>query len=254
MNFVRTFLHAYLYLPYCYHRLTRTGAFGSNPATYIDHHQPVAGNPLKKALWKHHVKQFHESACSVATVVGVINAISEMRCAGLPPLSQLDILEKVRTAHWKERMSARGHKGRRGLPLPVLRAVVQSSLEAYNLPYATVETIQAHKNPRQADQSRSILWQRLQSFEQKGACLVIAHFDQGAYLPTLNIPHISPVGGFDPISRDVSILDVDPAQEKFYRVSFDTFYQGLASNYHHVFKPFGYGSGGCVIIKLLPGG
>ena len=251
MNFVRTLLHAYLYLPYSYRRLTGTGVFGRQQATYIEHHQPGDGNPLKKALWKHHVKQFHEAACSVATVVGVINAIRELLYSDLPIVTQLDILEKVRTADWKERMSGGGHRGRRGLPLPVLGAVVQNSLEAYTLPYAAVETIQAHKQAQQAKPIRSMLWQWLQSFEQQGACLMIAHFDQGAYIPALNIPHISPVGGFDPISGDVIILDVDPSQKKFYRVTFDTFYRGLASNFHHVFKPFGYGSGGCVIVKLL---
>lgn len=251
MNFVRTILHAYLYLPYSYRRLTGTGAFGRHRAKDIDHYMPVDGPPLKKALWKHHVKQFHDAACSVATVAGVINAIKERRHTDRSMVTQLDILEKVHTANWKERMSGSGYRGRRGLPLPVLGEVVRSSLAAYNIPYATVEIIQAHKQAHQAKQSQAVLWHRLKSFEQEGTSLVIAHFDQGAFLPTLNIPHISPIGGFDQASGDVIILDVDPSQERFYKVTFATFYQGLSSNYHHVFKPFGYGSGGCVVVKLL---
>jgi len=250
MNFVRTLLHAYLYLPYSYRRLTGTGAFGCHRAKYIDHYRPVDGPPLKRALWKHHVKQFHEAACSVATVVGVINAIRALPGTDISMLTQLDILEKVDTANWKERMSGSGYRGRRGLPLPVLGEVVRNSLAAYNIPYATVEIIQAHKQAHQAKPSRSMLWQRLQSFERKGTSLIIAHFDQGAFLPTLNIPHISPIGGFDQASGEVIILDVDPSQERFYKVTFATFYRGLASNYHHVFKPFGYGSGGCVVVDL----
>ena len=46
------------------------------------------------------------------------------------------------------------------------------------------------------------------------------------------------------------MLDVDPEQERRYSVSFSTFYNGLASDYHHVFRPFGYGSGGCVVVML----
>ncbi len=250
MNFVRILLHAYLYLPYGFRRLTGTGPFGPERATYMDHLSTAEGTPLKQALVKHHVKQIHDAACSVATVVGVINALGDLFATGLAPDTQLDILEKVRTAHWKERMSAGGHKGRRGLPLPVLSAVVQNSLAVYRLPHTTVETIQAHKQPGAAKQIQSRLRQRLQAFEQTGRCLVIAHFDQGAYLPTLNIPHISPVGGYDPVTGEVTILDVDPLQEKFYKVRFNTFYQGIASNYQHVFKPFGYGSGGCVVVHL----
>jgi len=45
------------------------------------------------------------------------------------------------------------------------------------------------------------------------------------------------------------MLDVDPAQEKPYRITFDTFYKGLSSNYNHVLKPFGFGSGGYVFVN-----
>jgi hypothetical protein len=251
MNLLRTFLHAYLYLPYGFRRLTGTGAFGRNRAEYLDRVRPPQGNSLKKALWQHYVSQFHEAACSVATVVTVINAIRQWRNDAFTPINQLEILETVRTANWKERMSTGGHNGRRGLPLPVLGAVVQSSLDAYNLPYAVVETIQARKQARLSRKIRAMLYQRLLAFEKKETGLLIAHFDQGAFVPTLNIPHISPVGGFDPATGHVTILDVDPSQPGPYKISFATFYKGLSSNYHNIFKSFGYGRGGCIFIGLL---
>jgi len=250
MNLRRTLIRAYLYGQYGFHKITGTGAFGSDRAEDI--HGPIQtdGNPLKAALLKHHVKQFHESSCSVATVVSAVNAIRDEQVDRPVPLSQMDILEKVRTANWKERMSKKGDNGKRGLPLPVLGDVVKSSLDAYGIKYEAIETIQAQKKSDRSKKIRDVLWKRLHDFEKRGDCLIIIHFDQGAYVPTLNIPHISPVGGFDTKTGDVIILDVDPQQEKPYKITFDTFYRGLSGNYNHVFRPFGFGSGGYVFVKL----
>jgi len=250
MNLRRLLIHAYIYIPYGLNKITGTGAFGRNRAEYILNPIQADGNALKAGLLKHHVKQFHESSCSVATVVSVLNAIREEQSDKPVPISQKDILKKVKTAHWKERMSAKGHNGKRGLPLPVLGEVVKSSLDAYGIEYKSLETVQAKKNSGQSKIIKDVLFKRLHDFEKKGDCLVIAHFDQGAYVPTLNIPHISPIGGFDTETKDVVILDVDPQQEKPYRISFDTFYKGLSNNYNHVLRLFGYTNGGYVFIKL----
>jgi hypothetical protein len=166
------------------------------------------------------------------------------------PISQVDILERVRTGNWKERMSEKGDNGKRGLPLPLLGEIVKSSLDAYEIEYKEIETIEAPKKSGQTEKVIKELKERLSDFETKGDCLIIAHFDQGAFLRTLNIPHISPVGGFDAKTDDVTILDVDPQQERPYKITFDTFCKGLFSNYHHVLKPFGYKSGGYVFVKL----
>ena len=250
MNLRRTFIRPYRYARYGFHKITGTGAFDSNRAVYI--HGPIStdGNPLKTSLFKHHVKQFHGSSCSVASVVSAVNAIRDQQFENPMPISQMDILEKVRTANWKERMIDQEYKGPRGLPLLVLGEVVKSSLEAYGIRYETLETVPALKNSDQSKSIKDLLWNRLQEFEKKGDCLVIIHFDQGAYVPTLNIPHISPVGSFDENTGEVIILDVDPEQEKHYKITFERFYKGLSSTYNHILRPFGYGSGGYVYIKL----
>ena len=250
MNLRRLLIHTYLYIPYGISKITGTGAFGRKKAAYILSPIQADGNLLKAALLKHHVKQFHEASCSVASVVSALNAIREVQVENASPISQKEILNKVRTAHWKERMSAKGHNGKRGLPLPVLGEVVKSSLDAYGIKYKAFETVQAKKDSAQSEKIKAVLFKRLHDFEKKGDGLIIAHFDQGAYVPTLNIPHISPVGGFDTETKDVVILDVDPQQEKPYKISFDTFYKGLSSNYSHVLRPFGYTNGGYVYIKL----
>jgi len=250
MNFRRIIIHAFFYILYFFHKFTGTGAFGRSEAEYISGLIQTGGNTLKAALLKHHVKQYNEAACSVATVVSVVNALREKQGSNFIPVSQMDILERVRTGNWKERMSEKGDNGKRGLPLPLLGEIVKSSLDAYSIRYKTVETVGASKNSGQTENKIIELKSRLYDFETKGNCLIIAHFDQGAFLRALNIPHISPVGGFDTKTGDITILDVDPEQERPYKISFDIFCKGLFSNYHHVLKPFGFKSGGYIFVKL----
>jgi hypothetical protein len=250
MNLRRIIIHTFFYSLYFFHKITGTGAFGRSEAEYISDSIQTGGNKLKAALLKHHVKQYHEASCSVATVVSVVNALREKQRSNFIPASQMDILEKVRTGNWKERMSEKGDNGKRGLPLPLLGEIVKGSLDAYGIRYEKIEIIGAPENRLQKEKIIKALKSRLSDFETKGDCLIIAHFDQGAFLRTLNIPHISPVGGFDITSEKVTILDVDPEQKKPYKITFDTFCKGLFSNYHNLLRPFGFKSGGYIFIKI----
>lgn len=249
MNLLRNLIRPYLYTRYCFHRMTGTGAFGGNRVQTVHAPAQPQWNPLKQAIWKYHVKQVHESSCSVATVVSCINAIRSLENSDAPPISQTDILDRVTTGHWKERMSDGGYHGRRGLPLPLLGQVVKDSIAAYGLKVRTVDVVQTPKNAPARSPVRANLRKCLRDFDRHGSGLIITHFDQGTLVPTLNIPHISPVGAYDEATERVTMLDVDPEQEDPYQVDFDTFYKGLSSDYHHVFQSFGYGSGGYVYIQ-----
>ena len=251
MLILKYIMRGYLYLRYFSHKITRTCAFGLNRADIILAPYKETRNTLKNALFRHHVKQFHESSCSVASVVSVVNAILDRSTPpSHGPITQQEILEKVKAAHWKERMGANGYKGRRGLPLEVLGQVVKASLDAYKINYLSLEIVQARGGKDPSLPIRTSLLSRLKQFETQGNCLIIAHFDQGCFVQELNIPHISPVGGFDPITHKVTLLDVDPSQPHPYQISFDTFYKGISTHYNHVFKHFGYGRGGYIYIQL----
>lgn len=208
------------------------------------------GNRLKEALFRHYVRQFTPAACSAATVATVVNAVAEVQGAPRPPVTQAQLLDAVPTGHWKARMHPDGYRGRRGLPLPLLTRVVRDSLAAYGLRYRRVASVQAAK-PATAAARRitADLRARLHRFETHGDTLLIAHFDQGEALATLHIPHISPVGGYHGPSDTVTILDVDADQQP-YAVALDTFYRAISSGYHHLFRPFGYGRGGYVVVEL----
>ena len=243
-------VRVYLAIRYFFHWATGTGSFGPGQARHITPSAELFNaQTLQGGLLRHHVKQYHESSCSVASVVAVVNVLRERygRCG--PAVTQQAILEKVRTAHWKERMGPDGYNGRRGLPLAVLRDVVQDSLEAYGVPFKRVEMIKGELGPGKA-RVRQLILGDLKKFQALDNCLIIAHFDQGTFIKEMNIPHISPVGGFDPASGLVTILDVDPDQHQAYNIPFDRFYKGISTGYAGVFRPFGYDRGGVVVIHL----
>lgn len=251
MNLLKWMVRPYLVSRYHMERLTRTGAFGRTPAVVVKTPYSPVGNQVKDGLHQFHVKQFHESSCSVASVVSVVNTLLA-RQGQEPgqPVTQQDLLEKVKTAHWKERMSEHGYNGRRGLPLEILGRVVLHSLDAYQIQYQSVETVQATRQPGRSKAFQEQLTSRLTRFEQEGDCLLIAHFDQGSFLKELHIPHISPVGGYDPVALTVKMLDVDTTQPFPYEISFDTFFKGISTDYNSIFRWFGYAEGGYVCIQL----
>lgn len=251
MKVLRWVIFSYLYLQYFYQKMTKDGPFGAGRADYLSRPYQNTGNILKDGLFKYHVKQFNGAACSVASVVSVVNTLMDAAgtWSGLP-VTQSAILEKVKTAHWKERMENRGYQGRRGIPLNTLGHVVQTTLDAYEIACQSVETVQASKDPDQSRKIKQTLRGRLEQFETGGNGVIIAHFDQGCYVPELHIPHISPVGGFDPVTEKVTVLDVDPSQPYPYQLSFDTFYKGLSSDYNMAFRMFGFGEGGYIFIRI----
>jgi len=250
LNLIRYAMRLYFYTRYGFHRMTGTGVFKSGHVIYLPVNVQPQWNPLKQALWKAHVKQFHESSCSVATVVSCINAVRALANGNAAPVSQSAILDRVTTGHWKERMSDTGYRGRRGLPLPLLGSIIKDSLEVYGIGFQDVDVVQTPNNGSERPLIKTTLKARLRDFDRLGNSLIVAHFDQGSLVPTLNIPHISPVAGYDSVTDRVTVLDVDPDQKSPYEVDFDTFYQGLSSDYHRVLLAYGYGSGGYVHIKL----
>lgn len=246
----RWIIRIYLTAWFRYDKINRTGGCEPGRAFFISQaYQPV-GNRLKDGLFRYHVKQFHDASCSVATVASVVNTLSACRGVEHPAVSQRELLEKVRTAHWKERMGDGGYRGKRGLPLAVLGEVVKESLTVFKLPHQAVEILKAPRQGRALNAYKRTLRARLERFEKQGDCLIISHFDQGCFVPEFHIPHISPVGGFDAGQDLVTLLDVDPAQKRPYRISFNTWINGLSSRFNHVFRPFGYDGGGVVIIRL----
>jgi hypothetical protein len=256
MTFMRQLMFGGMYLAYGYSRLLGIGPFGRSRPVYLDDARreklpddaAAGGNRLKAALHRHHVRQYHEASCSVASVTTALNAMRALSANQGDPITQQELLERVRCGHWKERMQPEGHKGRRGLPLPLLGAVTAASLTVYGIHPKKMDVTPTPD--RRATPARRQLRRRLTRFETHGDCLILAHFNQGALVPALSIPHISPVGGYDPAGDRVLLLDVDPDQPAPYSVTFDRFFRALSCDYLGLLQPFGYESGGYVFIQL----
>ncbi|MDJ0784863.1 MAG: phytochelatin synthase family protein [Desulfosarcinaceae bacterium] len=251
MMLVRRLMFGGMYLVYGYSRLMGLGPFGGSRPVYQHDPPRPSGNRLKDALHRQHVRQYHEAACSVASVATLLNAIRH--CSGrrpMPePITQQALLAKVKCGQWKQRMAPDGHNGRRGLPLDLLGEVVVASLTAYGIGPLKVEVVPTP--PRPAKRVKDRLRDRLVRFEERGDCLLLAHFNQGDLVPALSIPHISPVGGYDRRSDRVLILDVDPDQPSHYSVTFERFYRALSCRYLGLLRHFGYRGGGYVFIQLV---
>ncbi len=207
---------------------------------------------ISKALMENFVQQFNPSSCSVASTAVVLNSARSLLGLGSPPnsITQQQILSAVHAVHWKARVSEKGHHGRRGLPIELLGVAVEQTFRHFNIPYREIRTVSLthpiiHSNLRKKE-----LLYRLHTFDIWGDSFIVAHFNQGVFIPGIHLPHISPVGGYDAKRRRLLILDVDPQQDSPYWVSFDTFFEALCWGYGGFLKPYGYTGGGYVWIRM----
>ncbi|MCG8530283.1 MAG: hypothetical protein MI749_06430, partial [Desulfovibrionales bacterium] len=77
---MRLILRLFLVLRYLFHRLTGTGSFSpGHRVDFITGPHGSRANPVKAGLHHFHVKQFHESSCSVASMVSVINTLARIQ-------------------------------------------------------------------------------------------------------------------------------------------------------------------------------
>lgn len=250
LELLRSIILTYLYIPYYFHKITRTGAFNERVAQVIRESMPATCNPLKKSLWKNYVKQYHETSCSVASVATVVNGLGKFINGQAEEITQMDLLDKVNTGNWKKRMGPGGDNGKRGLPLALFGEVVRESLETFHIPFTSIEIVDPRKASFPEQEKKERLQNRLQEFETLGNGVVIAHFNQGAFVPEMTIPHISPVGGYDVRTDRVTVLDVDRYQSGPYSIPFERFYRGMSNWYPRLFRFLGLSNGGYVYIRL----
>jgi len=248
----RHMLRSLLRLRVFYLKILRRGPHGE-PARHLPHTDLdtlKTGDDRFKRLVENRASQETESSCSAASVACVINAMGNRE--KLRVENQMDLLETIRAGRWKERLSPEGWQGRRGLPLDVLGDVVPAALRYHEIK-AEVEVIPFY--PQESEANRTQRARKiLDRFAREPDTYLIAHFDQGAFLPVLTIPHISPVGRWNPDTETVIMLDVDPDQPTPYEISLSRFADGIASDYGGLLRPYGYSHGGLVVIKAASGG
>jgi hypothetical protein len=193
-------------------------------------------------------RQLNPYSCSVASVAIVLNTI----LAGMNkiqmsnPIDQEQLLLKVPTANWREKVSISGFHGKHGLSIQELGMVVKAALKTFKISYKKINTIPIHERLKNLEEEKSRLFSFLVKLCTEKNHYIIAHFTQGVYTGDWFGGHISPVGSFDPENRRVLIVDVDEHTEAPYWVSFDIFFEGLVGKA----KEIGPKEGGYVSISI----
>jgi len=154
------------------------------------------------ALSPYYAGQSTDSACSVAAVAMVVNALR-----GLPPhaseplVTQKALLVAAASPGWSEETA----EGGPGVTWQELLGYLARSIEAYRLA-ADVEILK----PADASQATlASMRELLAENEASDRDIALVYFNQGVLTGDWDGPHISPIGAYDPDSRRVLIMDVD---------------------------------------------
>ncbi|MBC7952838.1 MAG: hypothetical protein H7Z12_13605 [Rhodospirillaceae bacterium] len=168
----------------------------AEPASAMGKHHP---------LMAHFQRQHTDSACSVASIANVVNALR----AAAPPISPEALLTLVGDSHW----IAATAMGSDGVSFAEIQLYLRQSLDRLGLTDARVEIFRPRPDDESLDHLRRLLSHR------QGTELVLASFDQGWLLGEASVGHVSPLGDYDAERRQVQILDVDPEHPTPYWVS-----------------------------------
>lgn len=169
-------------------------------STYVrTHHAPDYW-----ALAPYYVQQMTGSACSVASVAMMLNALR-----GLPEsaterlITQRGLLEELDDETWTAAVAENGD----GISFTDLEGYVRRSLDTYGIS-AEVEMFRpADDSPATLTRLHRILAENERSAED----IILIAFDQGTLTGDATVGHIAPLGAYDAENGRVLVMDVDRA-------------------------------------------
>lgn len=154
------------------------------------------------ALMPYYVPQQTGSACSVASVAMMINALR-----GLPGpsterlVTQNRVLNEVDDDVWKAATTENGD----GVSFADFETYVRRSVAAFGLD-ADVEVFRPKdSSPETLAELRRILTEN----ERSSSDIILLAYDQGTLTGDATVGHIAPLGAYDPQHRRVLVMDVD---------------------------------------------
>lgn len=153
-------------------------------------------------LSSYYIPQMSNSACSLATVATLVNALR-----GLPALAreslvtQASLLDAVAIPDWARKTAEHGE----GVTWEDFKTYLSTSLKAFGLE-ADIETFKpADASPATLAQLRALLADN----ERSDTDIALVYYNQGVVTGDYDGPHISPIGAYDVDARRVLIMDVD---------------------------------------------
>ncbi|MCL9683372.1 phytochelatin synthase family protein [Legionella maioricensis] len=191
-----------------------------NSHQYIREHDA----PLYWKLSPYYISQPTDCACSLASVVMIINAIrSSQPLAANQQLATTDnILKRVEDKSWQDNVK----KGGNGVTLDEVKPLMSKALKAYGLKNFTVEVIHTKNTSKETAEK---LHHDLMGAEQTGHVFIIANFNQKFISGTMSVGHFSPIGAYDAQTKRVLIMDTDRELFEPYWVPEKLFLQSMST-------------------------
>ena len=154
------------------------------------------------ALSPYYVPQATGSACSLAAIAMLINALRGLPAHAAEALvTQQALLEAVGSKKWAEETAERGS----GVSWDEFEHYLRLSLEAFRL-NAEIEVLRPHDGSAGA---LAQLQRMLIENEASDRDIVLIYFNQGVLTGDWDGPHISPIAAYDADRGEVLIMDVD---------------------------------------------
>jgi len=161
------------------------------------------------AMSPYYVVQRNNSSCSLATATMLLNTIREIQSHQHvdTPATQNEVLERVKIPLWNDQTADDDQPG--------VDSVVQfgqflkQMFSAYKIDGISVDVIQVKDK---SEETRQRIHQDLLALSNENAIttLLALNFDDRSFInANEDSGHISPVGGYDPLTRLGLVLDVD---------------------------------------------
>lgn len=182
------------------------------------------GAPDFWGLMPYYLPQQTGSACSIASVVMVLNAARAKQDLGAKDtlITQQNIFDKVKNKTWKKAVSSGGG----GVTLDELGKYVLESAKVYGFANGKLDIV--HADPKNLE-IKAKLHEALVANEKNANDFIIVNFLQSEYTgdPEGAVGHIAPVAAYDEKNSRVLIFDPDREYYEPYWVSEDTLLKGM---------------------------
>jgi hypothetical protein len=150
----------------------------------------------------YYVPQATGSACSVAAITMLVNALRGLPARNDDPLATQDaVLQAVASEAWTRQTAENGS----GVTFAQFVSYLRLSLDAFHLA-AEIEVLKPTDN---SSATLKKLRRILSANERSDRDIALVYFNQGVLTGSWDGPHISPIGAYDAARRRVLIMDVD---------------------------------------------
>lgn len=172
------------------------------PVTVDNGHLRMSAAPDYWAMASFYVPQQTSSACSLASLAMVTNALR-----GLPGgsqdnlVTQEGLLEAVDSRKWREQTKEDGD----GVLFSELVAQTDASLRAFDIK----ATVSANHVGPDAKATLDAFRKALAENEKSANDMIVVYFNQGVVTGDWDGPHVSPIGAYDATHDRVLVMDID---------------------------------------------